>query len=363
MKISLKSREISSILINLIVVKMLFTYPRYLVERCQNGAWISVAVYGAVAVGIFYITQLMYVKTGHKTILEQAQVIGGGYLRALTALFLVALLITDTAPMVRAFPEAIKTALLQNTPMLDITVVLTVGVILGAYNGIGALGRVSSIFLPVAGVSILGFFIILGQFYKLNNIFPLAIKENLLNGTSSLSIYSDIIAVNFLMPYAENVGTVKKSGFTALIAGGIASVVITLAYCLVYPYPASTEFISPMYQLARIVKIGTYFQRLEAIFEFVWSISILLYTSVYLFIMCDIFKTGFGLASYKPLVFPIMMIYLRFVYWESAYNKTLLSNYVVISTFYPIIYAIPLLFGMLYLLKMRRKGEKSEKIN
>lgn len=355
MKISLKSRELSSIMVNLIVVKMLFTYPRYLVERCQNGAWISVAVYGAVAIGIYYLTQYLYMKTGRKTILEQAQALGGRLFRALTAIILIAVLIMDTAPMVRAFPEAIKTALLQNTQMLDITVILTIGVVFGAYNGIGALGRVSSIFLPVAGISILGFFVILGQFYKLNNIFPLAINQSLTNGVSSLSIYSDIIVVNFLLPYIDDMKTVKRAGLAALVIGVLSSFFITLAYCLVYPFPSSARFISPIYQLARIVKIGTYFQRLEAIFEFVWSISIFLYTSVYLFIMCDIFRFGFGLKHYKPLVFPMMLILLRFVYWEEGYNKTLISNYVVTAVLYPVLYALPLIYGLFYLIKLRRK--------
>ncbi len=358
MKCRLKSREVTSLLVNLIAVKMLFTYPRYIVERCQNGAWISVAVFSAAAVLIYFITQIVYFKTGRTSILSQAEAIGGKWFRMITGVVIILILMINIAPIVRAFPEAIKTALLQNTIMIEITFILSVAVVFGAYSGIAALGRISSIFLPIAGVFLLAFFITLTPFYKVNNLFPLAVKQNLTQGASALSIFSDIIVINLLLPYIDDMKTVKKSGFTAIIIAAIASFVIVLAYCLVYPYPSSTTFIVPMYQLARVVKIGTYFQRLEAVFEFVWSIAIFLYLSVYLFILCDVFRRSFGLKHYKPFIIPMLAILTRIVFWEQSYTAALEDNFYITVLLYPIIYTIPLVYGLIYMLKRHKTEEE-----
>lgn len=354
----LKSREMTSILINLITVKMLFTYPRYIVERCLNGAWLSVAIYCVAAVLIYYLTQAAYLKTGRISILAQAEAVGGRWLKVFVGVFSIVLLMFNTAPMIRAFPEAIKTALLQNTPMLVIVSILTVGVFAGAYFGIEALARVASVFLPVAGLFILSFFLMLAPNYRINNIFPFSFSDVFVRGSSSLSVFADILVLNFLLPYAEDMKVVKKSGITAIIIGGITGALIVLAYCLVYPYPASARFIVPMYQLARIVKIGTYFQRLESVFEFVWSISIFIYTSIYVFVMCDIFRRSFDLKHYKPLVFPMLIILLRLVFWEESYTEALRSNFIVSAVMFPVMYILPLLFSLLYMLKQKIRGRE-----
>lgn len=356
MKYKLKSREMTSILINLITVKMLFTYPRYIVERCLNGGWLSVIIYLAVAYGVFYITQMLYLRTGRTSIINQAEVIGGKPLKIITGIFTVTLLMLNIAPMVRAFPEAIKTALLQNTPMLVIIAFLTVGVVVGAQFGIEALGRTASVFLPIAGVFLLAFFIMLAPHYEITNLFPFFFADIFIKGASSLSVFADIFVLSLLQPYAEDMTAIKKSGLTALIISGGVGFLIVLAYCLVYPYPVSAKFIVPLYQLTRLVKIGTYFQRLEAIFEFIWSISILIYTSIYLFIMSDTLKQSFGLRHHKPLVFPLFIILLRLVFWEESYTEAIRSNYVNSAVLYPIFYILPLFFGLIYLAKRKRSG-------
>lgn len=355
MKSKLKTRELSSIIINLIMVKMLFTYPRFLVVRCKNGAWIPIIVFGAVVFGIFYLTQWLYMKTGRISILSQAEAIGGKALKIIVGLFTIALLAADTAPMVRAFPEAVKTALLQNSGMMLIVTMMTIGLVVGTYNGIEALGRVASIFLPVAWFFLIGFLIILIPNFNVNNLFPLSITESITKGPSALSIFSDIIVINFLLPYCNNMQTVKKAGMTAIIAGGLISVIITATYCLVYPYPTSSEFIVPMYQLARIVTIGTYFQRLEAVFEFVWSISMFLYASVYLFVICDIFRRIFDLKHYKPIVFPAVIILWRVAFSNESYADTIRNGAITMTMIYPFLYALPLIFCGFYYAKQNKK--------
>lgn len=358
MNCKLNSRELTSVLINLITVKMLFTYPRYLVERMENGAWISVALWGMVALGIFLLTQYIYLKTERMTILMQAELLGGKILKAVTGIATIILLMFNIAPMVRAFPEAIKTALLQNTPMLIIITILAVGVAIGARFGIEPLARVAAIFLPVACAFIVFFFLTLIPYYRLTNLFPISLFKVTVEGTSALSVFADIFVLNLLMPYARDMNTVKKSGICAIIIGGITGFLIVLAYCLTYLYPLTARFIVPMYQLARNLRIGTYFQRLESIFEFIWSFSIFIYTSVYVFVMCDIFRQSFNLKHYRPLVFPVLMVLLRLVFWESGYIEAQRSNFVNSGFFYPIFYILPLLFGLFTLIKMRRKGRE-----
>ncbi len=354
-KSCLKSRDISSVMINLITVKFLFTYPRFMIERCENGAWISVLVYGIAALAIFFITGILYRRCEKLSILTQAEYIGGKLLKVITGVFVIMLFMFNIAPMVRAFPEAIKTALLQNSPMLFITLILSFGVIVGVYYGIEALSKLASLFLPVAALFVLVFAVLLVPEFDANNLFPMSVKKALTEGTTSLSVFSDILVLNFLLMYCENTDVAVKAGIKAIITGIIAGVGVTFVYCLIYPYPSSSRFIVPLYQMSRIVAVGTYFQRLEAVFEFVWSISIFLYTAVYLFVMCDIFRQSFNLKDYRPLAVPMLLILLMLVFREESYVKTLRANFVSSMILFPLFFALPLIYGGLFLIKKKRR--------
>ena len=110
--------------------------------------------------------------------------------------------------------------------------------------------------------------------------------------------------------------------------------------------------------MSRVVSVGSYIQRLEAIFEFVWSISIFIYTAVYLFVMCDILKISFSLTDYRPLVLPVLTILMMLVFREESYVKTLRANFVSSMVMFPVFYALPLLYGGLYIKKRKGKAEK-----
>ncbi len=354
----LKNRDITAVLINLMTVKILFTYPRYIIERCENGGFISVLIFGVLALGIYYLTQLVYLKTGRKSILSQAEMLGGKYLKAFVGIFTVAVLMVNVAPMIRAFPEAVKTVLLQNTSMLVIISIMSVGVAIGAYFGIFALSKLSSLFLPVAGIVIVGFLILLCPHFDINNLFPINMPAIIKNGSPALSIFADIFVINLLLPYTEDMQTVRNSGIVAIITVTIVGALIVLSYGLVYPYPSSSRFIVPVYQLARLVKIGTYFQRLEAAFEFVWSIAIFIYSAVYLNLICVTLKTAFSLNSYKPIIVPTLIILMRLVFFEENYTEAQRSNFVSTSILYIPMYVLPLIMVLfcLRLTKDKKKG-------
>ena len=351
----LKNRDITAILINLMLVKILFTYPRYIIERCENGGFLSVLIFGVVALGIYCVTQLLYLKTGRKSVLSIAEMLGGRYLKAFIGILVVAILMVNVAPMIRAFPEAVKTVLLQNTSMLVIITIMSFGVATGAYFGIFSLSKLSSLFLPVAGIVIVGFLILLCPHFDINNLFPINMTAILKNGSPALSIFSDVFIINLLLPYTEDMKSVRNSGIFAIITVTIIASLIVLAYGLVYPYPSSSRFIVPVYQLARLVKIGTYFQRLEAAFEFVWSIAIFIYSAVYLNLICITIKTAFNLTSYKPIIVPSLLILMRLVFFEENYTEAQRSNFVSTSILYIPMYILPLIMGLFCL---RTKKDK-----
>ena len=76
-----------------------------------------------------------------------------------------------------------------------------------------------------------------------------------------------------------------------------------------------------MYQLARTIKIGRFFSRIEAAFILIWASSAFLYLSSSLYFITYIFQRTFNLKYRKPLIVHfIILIFTLSLLPENLYS-------------------------------------------
>lgn len=357
-KFILEKKELFWILTNIITIKMFFTYPRYMIINSGNAAWLQCIYVSLISIIIYWITINLYKKTGALSILDAAEKTGGSFLKIIVGITITLALLINMSITVRTLPESIKTVLLPLTPMRYLILFLSIATAIGAYYGLYAVARIHSLFMPIAALIFLAMLLLLIPHTDINNIFPIFGKGTyniLVTGLEGIGIYSDLLILYIIMPFAGNFDDVKKSGMKAIITASVASVIIVFMYNVIYIYPASEDFIMPVYQITRLIKIGDFFQRLEAFFEFVWSISIMLYASLYLFVICHIWKEIFDLKYYKELIFPFAVIFsaLAFIPSSTAQMNNLVKVISVVTI--PVCLFLPALIGAGCKIKARAK--------
>lgn len=305
----LSRKQVTLITINATVAKMLLTYPQVFFELCGNAAWISAVFCMVLAIILFGFIRITYISKYN--VIELAYRIGGRYARGIVGVAVFSILCANVFSIMRIFPEIVRIVLLQGTYVEAIGIVFVATLILGAMSGLSAIGRVHELFVPIAGVIFAFFIILLLPSYRIDNIFPVfgtGIYNVFVKGISVLSIFADLLMLNILIPKTESLSVYKKSGTKAIIIGGICIIMILISYGFAYTYPASTKFIAPVYQLERLIHLTNFFSRFEAIFHFVWSVSILLYGSLYISMLALTWQMTFGLKHHKPLIVPITAI-------------------------------------------------------
>ena len=271
-------KELTGVLVTVIVVKMLLSYPRELVLTSGQAAWIQVIYISLVALALIIITARVY--THKRSIVDLAQMIGGKGLRIAVGILIFLILLANFSTVARVFPETVKIVLLQTFDADVITIVFAIVSGIGAYMGIRSVARVNYMFLPIAGGAFIGFLLLLIPYYKINNIMPIlgeGPQKIFLSGFNSLSLFSDIILLNVLIPYSKNLSEATTVSIRAIIISAIIAFLITAAYCLAYVYPVSRDYILPVYQMSRMIHISSFFSRFESFFQFMWSILIFLY--------------------------------------------------------------------------------------
>lgn len=359
-KINITEKGFMMMLINAISVKLFLTFPRGMVVNSGNSAWIQSIYISIAAMIIFLVTYKLYKNCGKKDIVTLAGDMWGHKMKILAGIVVCAVLIANISMSVRIFPESIKLYLLPTTPTEFILLFLGAAAVIGTYNGIEALGRLHALFIPFAGIIMALFFLFVLPNCKADNLYPilgLGTYNIFVRGFNWISIFADILLLNLLLPYCKSSKTAFKCGFYAILWGGICSIVISVIYCMVYPYPISSEFIMPVYQLIRLVRVGDFFQRAESLFEFVWSIATIMYISTYICVTCLVWQRTFNLEYHKPLIIPVATIVIAMSFLPQSIVEMMENDRIIKNIIYPIAFLLPIILAAVYTKKS--KGEKT----
>ena len=311
-------KKMTTLLINVISVKMLLTFPKVMIINSGNAAWIECIYNTLIVIGLFWITTKLY--RNNKNIIQLAEMTGKKWLKIIVGVVVFVVLLINYSSIIRIFPETVKIVLLQDFEIEFIIPIFMLAIGIGAYIGLEPIARVNNMFMPLAGIVLLLSLILL---------IP----------------YLDILLLNILLPYCENSSEAKKSGWRAIYISATIGVVILLSYCLIYPYPVSREFMIPVYQLSRVIHLGNFFSRFEVIFQFIWSILVLVYSSIYVYALCYVWQITFDLKYYKPLILPVVIISGIVAVLPSSVVDLVKSERLENIIVYPVAFLLPILFG------------------
>ncbi|MCR4718563.1 MAG: endospore germination permease [Firmicutes bacterium] len=358
---TITERELTLLLANLLSVKAIFAFPREFFASSANAAWIEVIYMSLLAWSMLEISFLTYKLSGKKSIIDLAEKLGKKPLKIVVALLVVAVLSVNFITEVRMFSESVKIILLPKTNIEYIMILLAVTICLGQKSGLSAASTINAIFFPICLV-FLGFIVIfLSKTYNINNLYPIfgkGMPSILKGGIKDISCFSDILAVNLLLPHLQDISVPKKSGRKALLIASLTMLFICLSYALCYPYPWSKEYLLPVYQLSTRIRAGEYFQRFEAFFEFVWEISQLLYSTIYIFLISETLSKAFNLSDRTAVCYGIIAAVTLVSAEPSSVVSVLEVSQMADTLTAPLAYILPIVIPVLYIIK-RKKAQNS----
>jgi spore germination protein (amino acid permease) len=216
------------------------------------------------------------------------------------------------------------------SPISFIMLFFIVGMVVGAYFGLEAIARYGVIATPLIIAGYLIIIIGVSQYYDFTNLLPIlgnGIDAIFIKGSIRISSFSAIIIVFLVPPFIKTHKNFKIVGYSSIAIGAVLLISSSLVYLLVEPYPQASEDILPIYQLARLINYGRFFQRIESLFVLIWASSAFIYLSMGFFFLVYLFKKTFKLEFYKPIILPFaILIFSAGLLPESVMNASELEN-------------------------------------
>jgi len=233
---------------------------------------------------------------------------------------------------------------------------VTAGVI--CYLGIEALCRASCILLPFMLVGLFLIFAMVSPFYIVYNLTPWqgnGIMTVVESGVHGVGYNMGVLSLVFLSSAFQNTKTIKSAAIYAISGSLVLRIVDMLVYTMVFGVAVGGEKTMPFYELARLVYVNQYIQRIEALFIVVWvmfglmAIAGSMYMGLYLIVVL------LKLPGLRPIAPLGAIIVANLAMLPPDIGTTIRLDQLLVQVSQVGIYLFPGILFVMALVKKRRK--------
>lgn len=304
-------REGIALAVMLISGKIYTGFPRIMVEDGKNAAWLLVLLSTGLAIAAFLPIPALLARFPGKSAYEVYEEVLGPYLGLPASLLALGFYLFLQGILVREFAEIVASTVLPLTPVSVITIALLLIISYGAYAGLEALSRAAWLLGPWVLIGLLAVLLLTYRWASPDSLFPIwgpGLPSLLKSAFFRTSFFVEVLILPLLVPHLREPRHLARMGIWSIAISGLVMTAVVISFVMVFPEREAEHTIFGVYQLARLMFLGRFFQRMESLFIFVWVISAGLELTGFLQGNALGLARILKLPAYRPLIFPLTVL-------------------------------------------------------
>lgn len=285
------------------------SYPQILAVQVGPAAWMVPLLTMIAVLAIWIVLGPMLAKL-HGSVLEDNSKKVTIYTRILSIIG-VMYFVTNTTSEMRQFTETILVTVLPRSPISFIAIPFLLTIIYFVYKGLEGMTRAAWLLGTWFLGTTLVFLLLTYNFMHLWYLQPIlgkGIPQLLSSSGAFLSAFNNVLLLTFMAPFLRDKKQIVAGGVASIVAVAVIYSVVSLFYILTFPITSAEKSPFPVYELARLVYVGRFFQRAEAIFVFIWVANAVIKMAVGLFAATYLYASAFRMPVYRPMVIPMAIL-------------------------------------------------------
>ena len=329
------------LIVTIMINHIILDIPKVILNTTGSSTPINIIFVSLLIIVLTLLIVKLFKKFPGSDILSVSNFLFGKWFKILIGLLFISYLLFSSGIFLRDFCECLKIIYFDRTPIYFLLAVFIGVCIYTNILGEKSIIRSTTLISPIVIISI--FFILLANAknfvpQRMLPILGYGFDETFITGTSNMYAYSCLFLIYFIPSYLKDSKAFKKVALTSIIISGIYLFICLTSLLLMFSFIATNNEIMPLYLASRYVEFGTFFQRVDAIFLFVWIIQFSLYINIVIMIVVRIFKQITNIENKKAIVIPICLL----LFCCSLIPKDLASVNSFESTIYKNIIFVPL---------------------
>jgi spore germination protein KB len=301
-----------------VVATAILYIPFITAQHAGRDLWIS-PIWGSLSgFLIVFIIVKLYRLYPQKNLIEYSELILGKPLGKIIGFLYLFFLLHDSAIAFREYGEFIVSAFLHKTPMIIVTGSILVSSAIAVHGGIATVGKCAVLFIPLVLTLYILIYIFLLPDLNVKNLLPIiqygwmpSIKGSL----APLSWLSQFSLMTFLLPFLTNQKNAMRWGMFSVIACVLTMIFINLGNLFLFGR-IITNIQFPVFEAARFISIGSFFEHIESIVIAVWVLGGFVQLSSFFYMLVLGTSQWLVLPSYKQMVLPVGILIILFSEWS-----------------------------------------------
>jgi spore germination protein KB len=282
--------------------------PSIVVSIAKQDAWISVL--STILVDVLFISlwNRLSKKYPDETIVQFSERILGKLLGKLVGIMYVCFFLYLSALVLRNVGGFITTNVLRQTPELFVQIIFMLTIIYGSYLGLEVISRTSEVLFPWVIIVFLFTTALLLNHIDLSKLLPVMPDgwQIPLKGIYPLLGFpiSELVIVLFIFPFVDRPKKIKKYSTLFSIMTALFGTLIVMMSISVLGVDVTARSPYAPFDLAKEIRVGKFFERVEVLVGFIWIMTIFVKLSFSFYAANLASAQLFNLKSYRVTILP-----------------------------------------------------------
>ncbi len=360
-----KIGKIEAICLMLIIVvnELVLNVPNMIILDTKTGSTLNIIFVSILAVAFTYIVCKLFKPFYGKDILDISEYVGGKPLKTVLGVLFILFFILLSSTNLRYLANSLKVIYFNTSPLIFILLFFLIPALFINKYGLRAISGVNLVFLPIILASFIFLIISAYNNFTMVRIFPIlgeGFKETFILGSTNIFAFTGLSFIYFLPALLKDSKDFKKVSLVSVIISAICLIFSVLSLIMTFPAITKTDETLSVYLLTRLIELGDFLERLDALFIFIWAIAHISFLGLTFFYILKIFQKISRIEDSKSLVSPLGLIILGscLIFKDIAELKFIARYFLKYSTII-LIFLICFVILILGNIKYRKKENKN----
>ena len=290
------------------ITHIILNLPNNIIKEQGSASIINVLFITIIALLLFLLTYKLLTPFEDKDILEISEFVGGKFLRYLLTILYSIYLIFVSSTLMENFCETLKIIYFPNSAIWTIIAIFIIVVTIAHKTGFENVVKVITLLMPIICLSIIVLFISSINNFNYHRIFPIlgnGFKTTFITGASNIYVYSLFICLFLFKTDIQKQEHYKKIGILSILLSGVYLLLSISSLLFSFPSLVSGQEILSLFANARTIEYGSFLQRVDALYIFIWIFTFIAYLSVIFYLLVKVNKSSFNIKNNSILLYII----------------------------------------------------------
>lgn len=353
--------EAISLIIMVTINQIIFNLPNHMINNVGSSTWLNIIVVSIIAILFCLLICKLFKSFPSQDIIDISEYLGNKVLKLIIGILYLIFFLFIAGVFLAYFTNCLRLVYFDRTPIVFLLLLFLIPVVYSTKLGIKPIASINLVITPVILFSMLMIFFITSKDFVPQRIFPIlgfGINETFFKGLNNIFTFSAFSYLYFLLPILENPKDFKKITVISTIISAIYLFFSVICLLMMFPFISFSDGMLSVYLLTRLIKLGRFFQRVDAILIFIWILSFLSFLSITICLINRILKKLVNLKSPNEMTYSICFIVFSIALLfrnitDIKIVQNLFLKYVIISLVFVISLAI-LIFANI---KQKRRNQ------